>query len=161
MNEILCRWQDEDIRRRDGSLPVWDLGRPELFARHRRERREAVVACRRELLASMLDSERPVFLMSPWTPEEYEVPGRWQSTGEASWLVPADFDPDHPAVQYWLFAMGDWRLYQAAASAEGKSPDPFRCSAAELLAWMNAHAVQALIESFHDDTNWVVAFSTA
>ena len=75
MNAILCRWQSEDIRRRDGSLPVWDLGRPGLFARHRRQRREAVAACRRELLATMLGLERPVFLMSLWTPEEYEVPG--------------------------------------------------------------------------------------
>jgi hypothetical protein len=161
MNEILCRWQGEDIRRRDGSLPVWDLGRPGLFARHRRQRREAVAACRRELLATMLGFERPVFLMSPGTPEEYEVPGHWQSAGQATWLVPVDFDPDDPAAQNWLFAIGDWRLYRAARPAEGKSPDVFRCRAAELLDWMNAHAVQALIESFHDDSDWVVAVATA
>jgi hypothetical protein len=160
MNEILCRWQGEDIRRRDGSLPVWDVGRPGLFARRRRQRREAVAACRRELLATMLDSEPPLFLTSPWTPEEYEVPGHWQSAGEATWLVPVEFDFDHPPFQYWLFAMGDWRLYRAAKYADGRSPDVFRCSAAELLAWMNAQTVQALIESFHDDTDWVVALST-
>ena len=94
-------------------------------------------------------------------PEEYEVPGHWQSAGEATWLVPANFDPDHPAVQGWLFTMGDWRLYRAPKYAEGRSPDVFRCTAAELLAWMNAHEVHALIESFHDDTDWVVALSMA
>jgi hypothetical protein len=160
INEILCRWQNQDIRRRDGSLPVWDLARPGLFAQRRRKRRDAVAACRRELLTAVLASDRPLFLMPPGSPTEYEVPGCWQPAGAATWLVPADFDPGHPAVQYWLFALGDWRLYRAPRVAEERSPDLFRCGAAELLAWMDAHAVQALIESFHDDTEWVVALGT-
>jgi hypothetical protein len=161
LHKILSRWQNRDIRRREGSLPVWDLGGPGLFARHRRQRREAVAVCRRELLAAMLGSERPLFLVTGGPPGEYEVPGRWQPAGEATWLVPVDFNPDHPAVKTLLFVLGDWRLYRAAGPAEVTAPDAFRCRAAELLAWMRAQAVQALIESFHDDTDWVVAHSTA
>jgi hypothetical protein len=36
MNAILSRYEDSHLRRRDGSLPVWDLGRPGFLARHRR-----------------------------------------------------------------------------------------------------------------------------
>jgi hypothetical protein len=32
-------------------------------------------------------------------------------------------------------------------------PDAFRCAAVELLAWMRAKPVSALIESCHDDTD--------
>jgi hypothetical protein len=160
MIQVLRRWQNEDIRQRDQSVAVWEVGRPGLFARHRRQRRQAVAACRRELLTTMLASDGPLFLIPPGPPEEYEVPGEWCPAGAATWLVPMDFTPDHPAVQYWLFTIGNWRLYRAAGAVEGKSPDVFRCNAGELLAWMNANAVEALIEAFHDDTEWVVAVST-
>jgi hypothetical protein len=156
MNEILSRDESSDLRRRDGSLPVWDLGRPGFFARHHRRRREAVDACRRELLNALLGSPGAVFLMHE-PPQEYEVPGAWQRAGEGTWFVPPHFNFDHPTVEYWLFALGNWRLYQAPAPAEGDWPETFRCAAAELLAWMRARSVKALIESFHDDIAWVVA----
>ena len=160
MNEILSRRQGADIRRRDGALPVWDLGRPGFFARHRRQRREAVAACRRELLNTLLRGPGPIFLTHE-PPQEYEVPGEWERAGEGTWLVPPGFDLDHPAVAYWLFALGNWRLYRSPAPAEGNWPDAFRCAAAELLAWTRAKSVCALIESFHDDTDWVVALDPA
>ena len=160
MDGILSRCQGEDIRRRDGSLAVWDIGGPGLFARHRRQRREAVVACRRELLSNLLAWDAPIFLMHE-PPQEYDVPGNWQPVSEGTWCVPPDFNLDHPAVNYWLFALGNWRVYSAPSPVQGIWPDAFRCSAAELLAWMSAKWVQALIDSFHDDTDWVVALSTA
>jgi hypothetical protein len=160
VTEILSRRESTDIRRRDGPLPVWDLGRPGFFARHRRQRREAVAACRRELLNALLGCHGPIFLMHE-TPQGYEVPGAWRPVGGATWLVPRDFNLDHPAVGYWLFALGNWRLYRAPALAEGNWPDAFRCAAGELLAWLKAKSVWTLIESFHDDTDWVVALDTA
>jgi hypothetical protein len=161
INEILSRWQSADLRRRDTSLPVWDLGQPGLFARHRRQRREAVAACRRELLTTLLESNGPIYLMHQDPPKEYGIPGNWQAVHEATWLVPSDFDLDDPEVKHWLFALGNWRFYSASGPAEGKWPDAFRCSAAELVAWMTATSMQTLIESFHDDTDWVVALGTA
>jgi hypothetical protein len=160
MVEIFSRYRSEDIRRRDDSLSVWDIGRPGLFARHRRHRREVVAACRQELLTRLIRSDRPVFLMTQAPPREYEVPGNWQPAAKATWLVPGDLNLDHPIVKHWLFTLGDWRLYSAPGPAQSKWPDAFRCSAAELVAWMSAQAVAALIESFHDDTDWVVAFTT-
>jgi hypothetical protein len=160
MHEILSRWQSVDIRPREGVLPVWDLGRPGLFARHRRQRKEAVEECRRQLLSTFLAGEGPIFVMHE-PPQDHEVPGEWRFASDATWLVPADFNLDHPAVKYWLFALGNWRFYRAPAAAGGNWPDGFRCSAAELLAWMRTRSVQALIESFHDDTDWIVAFDTA
>jgi len=158
--EIVSRFESTDIRRRGGPLPVWDIGRPGIIARHRHQRREAVAACRRELLNALLGWPRPIFLVHE-PPQEYEVPGEWQPAGKATWLVPPDFSLDHPAVEYWLFAIGNWRIYWASAPVEGDWPDAFRCAASELLAWMRTKSVQALIESFHDDTDWVVALGTA
>jgi hypothetical protein len=160
MNEILCRWEGEDVRRRDPALLVWDLGQPGLFARHRRRRREAVAACRREVLTTLLCRAAPVFLMHPEPPKEYQVPGDWQPAGEATWLVPPDFDPNYAAGKRWL-SLGDWTAYSAPGPAPGKWPDVFRCRAAELLAWMSAKSVRVLVESFHDDTDWVVALGAA
>jgi hypothetical protein len=156
-NEILRRWEDAGIlRRRDPVLPVWGLGWPGLFAR---QRRKAVAACRRELLTTLLGSGGPVFLVHGESPEQNGIPGNWQPAGKATWLVPPDFNLDHPDVGYWLFHLGDWKFYRAPAPAE-KSVDAFRCSASELLAWMRARSVEVLIDSFHDDTDWVVALGT-
>jgi hypothetical protein len=98
--------------------------------------------------------------MHPELPKEYNVPGNWQSAGEATWLVPPDFNPDDAGSKHWL-SLGDWRFYGAPGPVQGKSPDVFRCRAAELLAWMSARSVRVLVESFHDDTDWVVALSAA
>jgi hypothetical protein len=158
MNEILSCFRSADVRPRDDSLPVWDVGRPGLFARQRRHRRQTVAECRRQLLSAVLGGDGPIFLTHE-PPRDYEVPGDWQPAGEATWLVPRDFDPDHPAAAYWLFVIGNWNLYRAPAPPEGRWPDAFRCGAAELLEWMRAKSVQALIESFHDDTDWTVALA--
>ncbi len=91
-------------------------------------------------------------------PQDWEIPGEWQTASERTWLVDPNLDLDHPAVQAWLFTVGNWTFYSAPAPAEGNWPDPFRCRAADLLAWMCAKSVHALIDSFHDDTCWVVAF---
>lgn len=156
MNEILLDWQSEDIRRRHPALPVWDIAWPGLFSRRRRRRREAVAACRKEVRRTLLEGSRPVFLMPNDSPKENEVPGHWEPAGEATWLVPPEFDPDEPRTMRWL-SLGDWRLYTALKRTRGNSPDVFRCRAADLLAWMSANGVRVLVESFHDDTAWVVA----
>jgi hypothetical protein len=54
-------------------------------------------------------------------------------------------------------ALGTWTIYRAPLPVESNWPDVFRCKAAELVAWMCAEAVHALIVSFHDDTDWVAA----
>ncbi|HEV3235470.1 MAG TPA: hypothetical protein VGZ25_00680, partial [Gemmataceae bacterium] len=118
MSKILTQWQGKDIRPRDASLPVWDIGRPGLFARHRRQRREVVAACRQKLLTTLLRSDGPVFLMSSEPPKEYDVPGIWQPAGKATWLIPGDFNLDHLAVKHWLFTLGDWSFYSAPAPVE-------------------------------------------
>jgi hypothetical protein len=156
MNEVLRRWQGEDVRQRDPALSLWDIGGPGLFTRHRRQRREAVTASRRELLTALLAWDGSVYLVHPELPADYELPGNWQPAGEATWLVPPDFNPQDPAGQQWL-SLGDWRFYCGAGPVQGVWPDVFRCRAAELLSWMSAKSVHVLIESFHDDTDWVVA----
>src|SRR6266700_1039102 len=96
--EILSRWRGEDIRPREESLPVWDIGRPGLLARRRRQRREAVAACREELLAALLAAGGPIFAVHQEPSDEYGVPG----------VLPPDFDPHDPGVRHWLFVLGGW-----------------------------------------------------
>src|SRR5713226_2449091 len=104
INEILYRCQSGDIRQRDRIHEVWDVGSPGLFAfRRRRQRCEAVARCRRELLATLLHSGESIFLRHPEAPRDNEVPGNWQPAGEATWLVPSDFNVDDSAVKHWLF----------------------------------------------------------
>jgi hypothetical protein len=159
LNEILVHWRTEDIHRRDASLPVWEIGRPGLFARHRRQRREAVASCRGELLSALLAADGPIFVNHQEPPNEY-VGGDWQRGGGSTWLLPPDLNVHDPMVERW-FSLGDWCFYSAPAPVTGSRPDVFRCGAAEILDWMKENSVAAWIESFHDDTDWVVALGTA
>jgi hypothetical protein len=161
LDELLSRRRTENIRRRDHSLAVWDVGQPGLFARLRRERKQAIEACRAELMSCLLSAGGPVFVTHHEPPAEYDVPGEWQPMNEHTWLVPSDFNGHDPASRRWL-SLGDWCFYAAPAPAPGTSrPDAFRCTAAELLNWMSEQSVEAMIESFHDDYTWVVAASDA
>ena len=157
LEAILTRRQGEDVRRREAPLSVWEVGRPGLFARNRRERLEAVAACRAELLAALLGCDGPVYLSHGEPPDSYEIPGTWTPAGPATWLVPRDFGPRQPDAKHWLFSLGGWSLYAAPGAAPVGSLDPFRCPAGDLLAWMKTHSVRAFIASFFDDTEWVVA----
>ncbi len=157
LNELLSRQRTEDIRRRHDSLAVWDVGRPGLLARHRRERKQAVEDCRAELMSCLLSADGPVFVWHWEPPAEYDIPGEWQPMNEHTWLVPSDFNGRDPASRRWL-SLGDWCLYSAPAPAGG-TRDAFRCTAATLLDWMSEQSVEAMIESFHDDYAWVVAAS--
>jgi hypothetical protein len=156
MKSVLSRYQGKDIRPRDCSQFVWEIAWPRLFTPNRRQRQKAVVACRQELLNFLVSGVGPVFVVHE-PPQEYDVPGNWQLAGEATWIVPSDLNLDHPAIKHWLFAIGNWRIYSAPRPIDGGWPDAFRCSVADLLDWMAAKSVRALIESFHDDTDWVVA----
>jgi hypothetical protein len=107
------------------------------------------------------DVERSIILRHHEPPSDYSVPGNWQPAAAATWLVPSDLNLDDPAVNRWLFVLGDWTFYSAPHPVEGKWPDVFRSTAGELVTWMNAQSIRVLIESFHDDTDWVVALGSA
>jgi hypothetical protein len=157
LERILRTFRGPDVRPRSESLPVWDVGKPGLFARRRRKRDAAVEQCRSRLLAALLATDRPLFLTHPEPPQEYGVPGTWRPAGPSTWLVPSDLDVRGPAVVRWLFVLGNWGLYRGAGAVEGEWPDLFRCGAPEVLSWMADRGVEALIVSFPDNTDWVVA----
>jgi hypothetical protein len=110
-------------------------------------------------MSCLLSADGPVFVAHWEPPAEYDVPGEWQPVNGQTWLVPSVFNGRDPASRRWL-SLGDWCLYSAPAPPAGtRWLDAFRCTAAELLAWMSGHSVAAMIESFHDDYAWVVAAS--
>jgi hypothetical protein len=110
------------------------------------------------LLEALLKPGGPVYIVPPEPPQECDVPGNWERAGHKTWQVPERFDPAGSAVERWLFLPGNWRLYRAAHLVESPWPDLFRSEAGEMLAWMETHAIEAVIESFHDDSEWVVAY---
>src|SRR5262249_13455356 len=136
-------------------------GRPRLLARRRRQRQEGVQACRAEVLAAFLGAGAPAFLSHPEPPAEYDVAGDWQPAGPSTWGVPPGCDPQERAARGWVATPRAWCLYLASAPIDEPWPDVSRCGAAELLAWMQARSLRALVASFHDDVEWVVVFRPA
>ena len=157
MCEVLSQSKSEDLCLRDVSLPVWHLVRPSVWTSRRRERTESVTALKIELLSQVLTSTSPVFIVHQEPPDDYEVPGNWQRTDDSTWRVPADLDLTDSVSKNWLLGIGNWCLYSAPAPVVGICPDAFRMSASELLSWMRENSVAVLIDSFHDDSDWVVA----
>jgi hypothetical protein len=86
-------------------------------------------------------------------PNEYEVPGSWQRAEGTTWLMPANLDVNKPAVERWL-ALGDWRFYSAGRPVQGNWPDEFRCTASELLSFLEEKSMKALISSFLITSGW-------
>jgi hypothetical protein len=116
-----------------------------------------MTALKIELLSQVLASSSPVFIVHQEPPDDYEVPGNWQRTDDSTWRVPADLDLTDSVSKNWLFGVGNWCLYSAPAAVDGICPDAFRMSASELSSWIHENSVAVLIDSFHDDSDWVVA----
>lgn len=53
--------------------------------------------------------------------------------------------------------LGNWQLYAADKVLTARLPDAFRSAPDEVLAFMGSHGIVALIDVFHDDTEWCVA----
>ena len=153
--EIVTKSGEDYFRRREPGLPVWDAPRPSLLRGLEHGRR--IAALKRDILSELLGSGSPLLIRHADDPNERDVPGAWDLVASSTWVVPPDLDLRNPAVDHWLFSLGNWRCYQSPTAVESSFPDAFRSAARNLLAWMESQSIDVLIDSFHDDSDWVVA----
>jgi len=157
LRAVLVAHEGEDVRQGE-SRDAWYLSYPPLLVSGREARRDRVNRCKRQLLRVLLGAPRGIFLSHHEDPSAAGVPARWTRAGKYHWNLPANLNLDEPTTEYWLFALGNWRIHAAAAPVEHKPIDPARAAETDLLAWMRDNGVSFLIDSFHDDVSWVIAF---
>jgi hypothetical protein len=153
---ILARLDARDWRQRAG-VPVWELHEPGILAWQGSSRRRAIEAAKRALLITMASQTTPCFLSHPDDPGDYCASFTWEPAGTQTWRVPRALALDDPGLSEWLFTLGNWQAYLAPSVVSGRWPDPFRSESATLLSWMQESGVLALIDSFHDDSAWLLA----
>jgi hypothetical protein len=156
LRAVLSAHEGEDVRH-GSSADVWHLSYPPLLVPGREARRDRVNRCKRELLRPLLASPRGIYLSHHEDPVAAGVPARWSRAGKWHWNLPSNLNLEEPTTEYWLFALGNWRIHAATAPIEQSRIDPARAAETELLAWMQENRVAFLIDSFHDDVSWVVA----
>src|SRR5262249_61605589 len=121
-----------DIGRPTALSPVWNFVLPGFFPPRRRQRQQAVAECRRQLLNAFLNCDRTLFLMHE-PPQDYDVFGDWQRAGERTWLVPRDFDYEHPLpdIGSLTWGIGDC----TALPLQWRYPHPMFFNAAPASCW--------------------------
>jgi hypothetical protein len=123
-------------------------------------RRQAIDVTKRTILRTLLEEPSPVFVAHPDNPSENGLTSGWHQVDAHTYRLDPTFDLANDAADYWLFALGHWYLFVARTSVAGEWPDPFRSKPTDLLRWMRSVEIQALIASWPDDTDWVIALAT-
>lgn len=149
-------WPREHLARRHPKAEVWALGIPGLLSRRRGR---VASRCQDALFRSLAAAPSPVLICHPESPREHEVPGEWQEVGPSTWYLPRSLDLTAGETRHWLFALGNWTVYGAPEPVLRDWPDPFRTDPERVIEWMEEHAVGYLVDSFHDNTDWLVALT--
>jgi hypothetical protein len=155
---ILASLDARDWLQRTG-VPVWELHEPGIFAWQRSHRCRVMEATKRALLTTLASQTMPCFLIHPDDPAEYCAAFAWEPAGTQTWRVPRGLAIDEPGLSEWLFTLGNWQAYLAPSVVSRAWPDPFRSDSSTLLSWMEESGILALIDSFHDDSGWLLAAS--
>jgi hypothetical protein len=150
-----------DLRRAGDGVLVWRLSDPGVFARDGSERRDALAAAKKRILHVILEEKPPVFINHPDDPGDVGLVDGWERVAGATYALRTGFDFASRAAEYWLFTLGNWCFYSAAAPVTEKWPDSFTDDPVALLTWMRSAGVHALVDSWPDDAEWVVAIGAA
>jgi hypothetical protein len=153
---IFAKLDARDLRQRPG-VPVWELHEPGILASQGSNRRRSIEAAKRALLTTLASQTTPFFLLHPDDPADYCAAFAWEAAGTQTWRVPRALAFDEPGLSEWLFTLGNWQAYLAPSVVLGHWPDPFRSDSFTLLSWMQKSGILALIDSFHDDSGWLLA----
>ena len=105
--------------------------------------------------SALANSGLLVFLRSHEDPQDPELMGRLVEHPNGAWSVR---DPASLAslVRDELCA-GNWTLYAASGPLSEPVPDPFRAEPQDLVDLLRRGGVTLFVDSFHDDTEWIVA----
>ena len=139
------------------AYPVYELRAGLLpFSKRSRslaERQERVFTALRQL-------GWPVFLRISESPPDMELPGGWGHAARDTWSVPREVESAHLLGS--LLTPGGWQLYLSLEAVDPSSlPDLFRGSFPEAYTTVEAMGVPALLDSFHDNSEWRVLLQPA
>jgi hypothetical protein len=152
---LLQTTMSPDVTAADDAGCVWRIQSPSILTPKSRSRRQQVNAIKHRILRALSASGTAVIYHHE-SPEAEQLPGRWspaEHTG--AWRVPADIDLTNPAVDHWLFDLGNWMMCSPDAHL-GQPPDIARAPASRLLTWAQQRGIDVIVDSFHDDVSWVV-----
>jgi len=140
----------------DVAAGTWLIDGPVVYS-WRPSRRKAVDRLKHDLIRAVTNDGRAVIYHSD-SPLVEGVPGPWSPTVDGGgWNVPATIDLSDEQVQFWLFTLGNWTLV-SDAPARPFNLDPFRAKPSETAAWLTAANVDALLCSWPDDHDWLIAY---
>jgi hypothetical protein len=92
----------------------------------------------------------------PDPPDAEGLTVTWRPTAQpGAWFLPTDLDFSNAALEHWLFALGNWTVCSHALPLES-IPAFFRAPVVDSLSWLDARKLDVIIDSFHDDTSWVI-----
>ena len=111
-----------------------------------------VQACKAQVLAAVCRNANP-FVHYEDSPLGL-VPGSVE-VAPTLWQLP--LNASGPAVLDWLH-LGNWQLYVRAEPLPD-IPDLCRASDKEVETFLRKSGASVIIDSFHDDVSWVVAFN--
>ena len=143
-----------EARLLEEGLPVWQIG-PMGLGRWLTGGGAAYHAGRRRLLSLILEAAQRPFLAYSEDPHADGPGGVWERIGE-HWVIPAHRDCQ--ALYEWL-ALGDWLLYCADGPVgEEVMRRLGSMQPAEMLAAMREASVRCVVDSYHGNDPWTVAF---
>ncbi len=146
---------NDDIRPVNGSERIWQVGDPPLFCRDRAGRQHRVDTLKRQVVVAFAHTAGAAIYHAE-SPVEASLPGTWIRPADGfGWTIPADIDLSDLAVADWLFASGNWTI---SSHPLGRiPPDLFRRDVANALEWLKQSGAHAVVDSWHDDRQWIVA----
>ncbi len=110
------------------------------------------------LLTGLLQLDRPVYWRLEDPPSAFDDTLRWPEAGPKAWLAPTGLEASEVRNR-WLYT-GNWLAYV------GLSPelplariDTCRAKPGDLLTFMATAQLAFLLDSFHDDGDWRIAFA--
>ncbi len=139
--QLLETHQNKHIHQRyqGQQLNIWDLSRQAL-------------QCKERIIATLLESNSPVFMEYDESPIDSKIPGNWQQFSPNVWQI----DSNLATANFFEWSyLGGWLLYITEKPVVSW-PDIFKDEPIQLEQFFTEHNIPIVITSFWDDTDWTI-----
>ncbi len=107
----------------------------------------------RRALSALREVGWPLFAAIDADPRELGLAGTWVQAAARTWLVPPE-GATQALLERWLHD-ASYQLYLAREPVDAAAlPDLFRRPLSDAVAWVEGHALAALLDSLHDEREW-------
>jgi hypothetical protein len=144
-------------QRLSSAYPVYEL-RSGLLPFSRRSR--SLAERQHRVFGALRQLGWPVCLRISESPRDAELPGKWSRAARDTWTVPREIESARLLASF--LTPGGWQLYLSYEAVDPSSlPDLFRGSFAEAYAAVEGLGVPALLDAFHDNSEWRILLQPA